>query len=75
MRGEAWNEEQVDLLKKLWAAGESAQAIAAKLGDMSRSAVLGKIFRLRLGPVASGKKPVTQTVKPRSGAAIVDNIG
>ncbi len=70
MRGEAWNEEQINLLKKLWAAGESAQAIAEKLGDLSRSAVLGKIFRLRLGPVASGKKPVAQTLKPHRGQTI-----
>ncbi len=49
MPGEAWTVERVDLLKKLWAAGETATAIAVRLGGMSRSAVLGKVFRLRLG--------------------------
>ena len=45
-----WTVERVALLTKLWAAGETANAIAAQLGDgMTRSAVLGKIFRLRLG--------------------------
>jgi GcrA cell cycle regulator len=45
-----WTGERIELLKTLWAAGETAPAIAARLG-MSRSAVLGKIFRLRLPPV------------------------
>lgn len=48
MRSEAWTVEQIDLLKKLWAEGETAAAIAARLGGLSRSAVLGKVFRLRL---------------------------
>jgi GcrA cell cycle regulator len=61
MPGGSWSDEEIDLLKKLWAAGETAQAIAAKLGDMSRSAVLGKIFRLRLGPANAGKKQDVQT--------------
>ncbi len=53
MRGEAWTEDQVRLLKQLWAAGETAEGIAARLGEMSRSAVLGKVFRLRL-PAGTG---------------------
>jgi GcrA cell cycle regulator len=75
MRGESWSDEEIDLLKKLWAAGETAQAIAAKLGDMSRSAVLGKIFRLRLGPVATGKKPSVQAARPRAGEAVTRRRG
>jgi GcrA cell cycle regulator len=51
MRGEAWNREREELLKTLWARGETATAIGARLGGLSRSAVLGKIFRLRLCPV------------------------
>ncbi len=49
MPGEAWTVERIDLLRKLWAEGETATAIAARLGGISRSAVLGKVFRLRLG--------------------------
>lgn len=49
MRGEAWTAEQLSLLKQLWAEGETASTIGARLGGLSRSAVLGKIFRLRLG--------------------------
>ncbi len=58
MRGESWREDDIELLKRLWAAGETAHAIAAKLGGLSRSAVLGKIFRLRLG--AAGKPPAAR---------------
>ena len=49
MPNEAWTAERIALLKKLWAEGETAAAIAIRLGAMSRSAVLGKVFRLRLG--------------------------
>jgi len=54
MRGEAWTEARVTLLKQLWAKGETAGAIGARLGGLSRSAVLGKIFRLRL-PIADAE--------------------
>jgi GcrA cell cycle regulator len=51
MRGDQdlWTYERIELLEKLWAEGATANAIAAQLGGLSRSAVLGKIFRLRLG--------------------------
>jgi GcrA cell cycle regulator len=57
MRGDQWNEERVKLLQKLWAGGATAHSIADRLGGISRSAVLGKIFRLRLG--AAGAAPVS----------------
>ncbi len=48
MPGESWTHEQIELLKKLWSEGETAAAIAVRLGGLSRSAVLGKVHRLRL---------------------------
>jgi len=48
MRNAAWTPERIALLRRLWAEGKTAAAIAACLGGTSRSAVLGKIFRLRL---------------------------
>ncbi len=45
---ESWTIEQIDLLKRLWSEGLTAVAIAARLGGLSRSAVLGKVHRLRL---------------------------
>jgi GcrA cell cycle regulator len=47
-----WTKERVDLLKRLWSEGKTATAISASLDGISRSAVLGKIFRLRLAPGA-----------------------
>ncbi len=44
----SWTGEEIDLLKRLWSEGETAAAIAARLGGLSRSAVLGKVHRLRL---------------------------
>jgi GcrA cell cycle regulator len=51
MRG-VWTRERIALLKKLWADGETATAIATRL-RMSKSAVLGKVFRLRLRPAVN----------------------
>ncbi|MGZ5849663.1 MAG: GcrA family cell cycle regulator, partial [Methyloceanibacter sp.] len=36
-----WNEERVELLKKLWAEGLSASQIASRLGGVTRNAVIG----------------------------------
>lgn len=45
----AWTEERVDLLKTLWAEGLSGSQICNRLGGgVSRSAVIGKIHRLKL---------------------------
>jgi GcrA cell cycle regulator len=43
-----WNDERVELLKKLWTEGLSASQIAAQLGGVSRNAVIGKVHRLKL---------------------------
>jgi len=48
MASEPWTAERVALLKRLWSEGETATAIAVRLGGMSRSAVFGKVYRLRL---------------------------
>ncbi len=44
-RGETWTADRLARLEELWKAGETAQAIADQLG-VSRSAVMGKLFRL-----------------------------
>jgi len=48
MRGDVWTADRIKLLRALWSKGETAAAIGARLGGLSRSAVLGKIYRLRL---------------------------
>jgi GcrA cell cycle regulator len=45
-----WTKARVVQLERLWRAGKTAAAIGAELGGISRTAVLGKIFRLRLAP-------------------------
>ena len=44
----AWNDERVELLKKLWSDGLSASQIAGRLGGVTRNAVIGKVHRLGL---------------------------
>src|SRR5262249_30439590 len=46
--GMAWNDERVELLKKLWSDGLSASQIAGRLGGVTRNAVIGKVHRLGL---------------------------
>ena len=48
MGGHAWTDDSVALLRKLWTEGATAAVIGQRLGGLSRSAVLGKVFRLRL---------------------------
>ena len=53
---QSWADEKLSLLKKLWNEGKTTVAIAQRLG-VSKSAVLGKVFRLRLAPPAQKPKP------------------
>jgi GcrA cell cycle regulator len=50
-----WTDERVERLKKLWADGLSASQVAAALGNVGRSAVIGKIHRLKLWRTAPTK--------------------
>lgn len=56
-----WNDERVELLKKLWNEGLSASQIAARLGGVTRNAVIGKVHRLGL----SGRVTPTRTLGAR----------
>lgn len=53
----SWNDDRVDLLKKLWADGLSASQIASKMGGVTRNAVIGKVHRLGLSGRATPAKP------------------
>jgi GcrA cell cycle regulator len=57
----SWDEEDVALLKKFWAVGQSAAQIARRLG-YSRNAVCAKLTRLDL---KRGHKPPTAKPKIR----------
>ena len=54
MRSMAWTKRRLRRLKTLWAQGKTAGEIAARL-RVSRAAVLGKVFRLRLGRAEAAK--------------------
>lgn len=48
-RQTVWDDEKnVELLKELWLAGLSASQIAARIGGITRMAVIGKAHRLKL---------------------------
>lgn len=57
----AWTEDRVELLKKLWMEGLSASQIAAKMGGITRNAVIGKVHRLGL----SGRATTSRISRPR----------
>src|SRR3954453_15613541 len=54
----AWTDERVERLKKLWSDGLSASQIAAELGGgVTRNAVIGKVHRLGLSGRGKGQAP------------------
>lgn len=61
-----WNEERIELLKKLWADGLTASQCANELHGVTRNAVIAKVWRLGL----SGRRPAsfsgTRKPKPKS---------
>jgi GcrA cell cycle regulator len=65
MTSTPWSDDRVATLTKLWADGLSASEIAARLGGVTRNAVLGKLHRLGL---LGGRARVT-VAKPRPLAA------
>jgi GcrA cell cycle regulator len=58
----SWNDERVELLKKMWSEGQSASQIAKELGNVTRNAVIGKVHRLGLSNRA-GAAPVKPAEK------------
>lgn len=63
----AWNDERVELLKKLWSEGLSASQIAGRLGGVTRNAVIGKVHRLGL----SGRATTSRMKSHRPRARVV----
>lgn len=57
-----WNDERVEMLRKLWSEGLSASQIAAQLGGVSRNAVIGKVHRLKL---SSRGRPTAVAARPK----------
>jgi GcrA cell cycle regulator len=57
-----WTDARIAQLARLWTEGVSAAGIAEALGDVSRSAVLGKLHRLKL---LGSRKPASQPQRYR----------
>jgi len=64
-----WNDERVDVLKKLWADGLSASQIAGRLGGVTRNAVIGKVHRLGLSGRATTSRMKSHRPRVRAQAA------
>ena len=50
----SWTDERVEQLKQMWMDGLSASQIAARLGGVTRNAVIGKVHRLGLSNRSGG---------------------
>ena len=64
----AWNDERVELLKRLWAEGLSASQIASRLGGVTRNAVIGKVHRLGLSGCGAGLRGARRSRASSRGA-------
>lgn len=64
----AWNDERVELLKKLWSEGLSASQIAGRLGGVTRNAVIGKVHRLGLSGRATTSRMKSHRPRARTAA-------
>jgi GcrA cell cycle regulator len=65
----AWNDERVELLKKLWSDGLSASQIAGRLGGVTRNAVIGKVHRLGLSGRATTSRMKSHRPRARTQTA------
>ena len=61
----SWNDERVELLKKLWTECLSASQIASRLGTVTRNAVIGKVHRLGLSGRATTSRMKSPRPRPR----------
>lgn len=65
-----WTDERVEQLKKLWAEGLSASQIAARIGGVSRNAVIGKVHRLGLSGRATTSRMKSHRSRPRAALTV-----
>lgn len=68
----AWTDERVEELKKLWAEGHSASQIAARMGGVTRNAVIGKVHRLGLSGRAAPAKPKAVAIEPEKAVPLAE---
>jgi GcrA cell cycle regulator len=68
-----WTAERVETLKRLWAGGTSARGIADEMGGgLTRSAVIGKVHRLKLpAPVRQAMPKAAKAEKQKKLSALI----
>jgi GcrA cell cycle regulator len=76
----SWTDDRLQRLKTLWAEGQSASAIADRLGHTTRNAVVGKVHRLGLAGRPNTQRPrqprrSTAPRRPRRRAISVSRPG
>ena len=59
--GPSWTPDRIETLTRLWNDGLAASVIAAKLGEVTRNAVIGKVHRLGL----AGRNTTSRTPRLR----------
>jgi len=59
-----WSAKRSEILKRLWESGRSARQIAAELGGLTRSAVIGKLHRLGLEHAMRTQSAQPQETEP-----------
>jgi len=56
--GPGWTDARIETLTRLWNDGLAASVIAARLGEVTRNAVIGKVHRLGLpGRATTSRRP------------------
>ena len=66
MTASAWTDDRIDRLKTLWLEGRTAEQIAAELKNgITRSAVLGKVYRMGLSAGRPARPPVRSPTPTR----------
>ncbi len=68
----AWTSDRVETLTRLWNDGLSASQIAAKLGEVTRNAVIGKVHRLGLSARRTASRQPRRTSPRRDRAGRVE---
>ena len=71
MTSTVWTDDRIERLRTLWLEGRTADVISQNLGSgISRSAVLGKVYRLGLSAGRTTKTPRVSVLKKRTAAKV-----
>ena len=66
----SWTTEKVDKLRELWGRGKTANEVASIIGGVTRNAVIGKAYRLKLAVKSISKNANFRQVSPHKKNAV-----